>query len=90
LIRPHPIDVQVLECARDIEARYQLNWGDCQIVATAQIEECAALLSEDMQDGARFGEVTVRSPFKLRVEEARALNPGKNSEIQGRMRKRCP
>jgi hypothetical protein len=39
------------------------------IVAAAQLQECALLLTEDLQDGAVFGTVTVRSPFTLDVRE---------------------
>lgn len=66
---PQPIDAEVLECAHDVEARYQLNWWDCLVVAAAQIQQCVLLLSEDLQDGADYGGVVVRSPFTLRIAE---------------------
>ena len=55
-----------------IELRYKLSWWDSMIVAAAQLQECALLLTEDLQDGAAFGTVTVRSPFTLDVREAGA------------------
>jgi hypothetical protein len=42
------------------------------IVAAAQLQECALLLTEDLQDGAVFGAATARSPFTLEVREAAA------------------
>lgn len=65
---PRPIDRDTLIRARDIEARYKLSWWDCQIVAAAQLEHCSVLLTEDLQDGMRFGDLTVRNPFRHRIE----------------------
>jgi predicted nucleic acid-binding protein len=70
--RPQQIDGALLERAREIERRYSLSWWDSMIVAAAQLQDCALLLTEDMHDGAVFGSVTVRSPFTLAVEEPRA------------------
>src|SRR5690606_38529765 len=67
---PHPVDAATLRRAREIEERYQLNWWDCQIVAAAQLEQCTLLLTEDLQDGMLFGDLTVRNPFRLNVEDA--------------------
>lgn len=69
---PRPIDRVVLERGRAIEARYRLSWWDSLVVAAAQLEGCAVLLTEDLQDGAQFDGVTVRSPFTLSVAEPRA------------------
>jgi len=56
--RPHPIDAALLERARDIEQRWRLNWWDSMIVAAAQLQGCAILLTEDLQDGSVYGGVT--------------------------------
>lgn len=69
---PRPVDEALLRRAREIEQRYRLSWWDAGIVAAAQLEDCALLLTEDLQDGAAFGQVTVRSPFTLHVSEAPA------------------
>jgi hypothetical protein len=42
------------------------------VVAAAQMQYCALLLTEDLQDGMAFGSVTVRSPFTLEVRDAEA------------------
>jgi len=70
---PQPTDADMLLRAREIERRHRLNWWDCLIVAAAQAQNCLLLLSEDFQDGAEYGGVTVRNPFTLGVNEAAAL-----------------
>lgn len=68
--RPQPIDTDTLLRGHEIEARYRLGWWDSLIVAAAQLQGCAILLTEDLQEGAVLGGVTVRSPFSFRVEDA--------------------
>jgi predicted nucleic acid-binding protein len=70
---PWTVDEHVLRRARDNEQRYRLSWWDGLIVAAAQLQDCALLLTEDLQDGAVLGTVTVRSPFTLQLGEAAAL-----------------
>jgi predicted nucleic acid-binding protein len=70
---PQPLDAQVTQRARDIEQRYRLSWWDSLIVSAAQIQNCVLLLTEDLQDHAVYGSVTVRNPFKLSVSEAPAI-----------------
>jgi predicted nucleic acid-binding protein len=67
---PLPVDRALLEAGRGIESRYRLSWWDSLIVAAAQLQGCTLLLSEDFQDGANYGGVTVRSPFTLAASEA--------------------
>lgn len=66
---PAPVDGEVFTRAFEIEQRHRLNWWDCLIVAAAQVQGCSLLLTEDLQDQAEFGGVTVRSPFVLGVSE---------------------
>lgn len=66
------MDQALLRRAREIELRYKLSWWDSMIVAAAQLQECALLLTEDLQDGAVFGAATARSPFTPEVREAAA------------------
>ena len=63
--RPQAVDEEVLERGREIERHFRLSWWDSLIVAAAQVQSCPVLLSEDLQDGAVYGGVTVRSPFTL-------------------------
>ena len=52
-----------LAAAVDIAAAGQLSFWDALLVATAADAGCSLVLSEDMHDGMRFGNVTVRNPF---------------------------
>jgi len=70
---PQSVDEALLRRAREVEQRHRLSWWDGMIVAAAQLQDCVLLLTEDLQDGAAFGAVTVRSPFTLQVSEAPAL-----------------
>jgi predicted nucleic acid-binding protein len=88
---PQPLDNEVLECAHDVEVRYRLSWWDSLVVAAAQVQHCVLLLSEDLQDGADYGGVIVRSPFTLRIAEeggAYTLPPRLASRHRGRGRPR--
>lgn len=67
--KPLQADEALLRRAREIEQRYRINWWDCMVVGAAQAQDCDLLLTEDLQDGASFGNVKVRSPFTLSVEE---------------------
>lgn len=69
---PRAIDEEVLRSARLIEQRHTISWWDSLVVAAAQVQECALLLTEDLQDNGVYGSVTVRSPFTLEVREAAA------------------
>ena len=88
---PHPVDAALLARAREIEQRWRLSWWDSMIVAAAQLQGCAILLTEDLQDGVRYGGVTVRSPFTLDVREpipAYAVAPPSTPRHRGRGRPR--
>lgn len=67
--QPQPVDTQVFQRAFEIEQRHRLNWWDCLIVGSAQLQGCSVLLTEDLQDGAVLGGVTVRNPFTLSVSD---------------------
>lgn len=71
--RPCAVDEGLLRRGREIEHRYHLSWWDSLVVGAAQLQGCALLLTEDLQDGAVYGGVAVRSPFTLAVEEARSV-----------------
>ena len=61
--------MEVLTRAFEIERRFRLSWWDCLVVAAAQLQSCSVLLTEDLQDGAILGGVTVRNPFVFGVSE---------------------
>ncbi len=88
---PQPVDAALLARAREIEQRWRLSWWDSMVVAAAQVQGCALLLTEDLQDGAEYGGVTVRSPFTLDVREpvpAYAVAPAVTPRHRGRGRPR--
>ncbi len=68
--RPQVVDEALMRRGREIEQRYKLSWWDGLIVAAAQLQGCAVLLTEDLQDGGVFGAVTVRSPFTFAAGDA--------------------
>ena len=66
---PVPVDAGLIEAAWRIEGVFQLAWWDALIVAAAQRADCGFLLSEDLQDGRRFGDALVVDPFRHSPDE---------------------
>ena len=60
---PAPITVVEHDAACKIARTRKVGFHDALIIASAQAAGCDALLSEDMQAGAKFGAVTVRNLF---------------------------
>lgn len=87
---PQPIDGELLLRAREIEQRYRLSWWDSMIVAAAQLQNCALLLTEDLEDRATYGGVTVRNPFNVGVSEAMATYTLAPATIPGHPRRGRP
>ncbi len=54
------LHAQAVILARD----FQLSFYDALIVAAAQDAGCELLCSEDLQDGRKFGTLTVENPFR--------------------------
>lgn len=54
---------EVYRSALAIKASHRLHFYDCLIVASALSGGCTTLLSEDMQNGQRFGGLAIRNPF---------------------------
>jgi predicted nucleic acid-binding protein len=67
--RPLPVDVAVLKRGHDVERRFGLSWWDSLVVAAAQLQGCALLLTEDLRDGADYAGVVACNPFAHRVAE---------------------
>lgn len=66
---PQHVDRDVLLQAHEVELRYGLGWWDSMIVAAAQLQTCALLLTEDLQEGLNCDGVTICNPFKTNVAE---------------------
>jgi predicted nucleic acid-binding protein len=60
LILPQP---RMLEDVFDLMSRYNLSVWDAKMLAVCAAHGCDHLLSEDLQDGTRYGSVTVINPF---------------------------
>jgi predicted nucleic acid-binding protein len=88
--RPQPVDDALLLRGREIERRHRLNWWDSLVVAAAQLQGCALLLSEDLQDSGVYGGVTVRSPFTLSADEDRASYAAPAAAARGHPRRGRP
>jgi predicted nucleic acid-binding protein len=61
---PQVVDQTLLRRGRAVEERHKLSWWDSLVVAAAEAQACAVLLSEDLQDGCSYGTVIVLNPFK--------------------------
>ena len=60
-----PITVETHERGLEIAQRLKLAVYDSMIVASALLEGCATLYSEDLQDGRIVdGRLTIRNPFR--------------------------
>ncbi len=60
----HRPDVDDLLAASELEERNQLSFWDALIVVSAHRSGARSLLTEDLQDGRRFDDLEVVSPFR--------------------------
>ena len=61
---PWRTDAATLETAWAVQARHQLDFGDCLALACAQHSGCGQMLSLHLPHGAEFGGVTVVHPLQ--------------------------
>jgi predicted nucleic acid-binding protein len=73
--RPQAVDEGLLRAARAIEQRFKLSWWDSLIVAAAHAQQCAVLLTEDLQHGITMSGVRVQSPFIVAANESTSARP---------------
>ena len=73
--QPWTIDHATVETAWSVESRFGLGYWDSMIVAAAQAQGCAYLLSEDMQHGQQVDSVRVLNPFIVGPEFLDAAPP---------------
>ena len=59
-----PVNFSTPERAWLLQARNSVSWWDALIVASAQLEGCAILLTEDLQHRQLFDNVRVVNPFE--------------------------
>ena len=75
-------DAALVAEAWKLEDRSQLAWWDALIVASAIHANCRWLLTEDLQDGQRFGGVVVVDPFRHTPDEIRGDGAGRVAETK--------
>lgn len=67
-IRPRlevvPLSVATHERALVLHERHRFSFYDCLIVATAEISGAERLLTEDLADGMRIGDLVIVNPFR--------------------------
>lgn len=56
-------DARLVVSAIALAHERQISHWDALMVRAAQIAGCDRLLTEDLQDGARFGDVVIENPF---------------------------
>lgn len=60
---PLPVTPETSATARDLAAAHDLSFYDALIIAAALEAGCTTLLTENMQSGRRFGDLTITNPF---------------------------
>jgi predicted nucleic acid-binding protein len=64
MIEPKYNEKELILAAIMLKKTNSISFYDAMIVAAAQSAGCDVLYSEDMQDGQKFGKLTVVNPFK--------------------------
>ncbi len=59
----HRPEVDDVIAASELEERHQLSFWDALVIVSAQRSGAQTLLSEDLQDGQRIGELVIVNPF---------------------------
>jgi predicted nucleic acid-binding protein len=66
--QPWALDHATVESAWAVESRYGLSYWDSLIVASAQAQGCAVLLTEDLQHDQVFDKLRILNPFLVGPE----------------------
>jgi predicted nucleic acid-binding protein len=59
-----PVDSDLVQSGAALAARYRISYWDGAILAAAHELGAKTLYTEDLNDGQRYGDVTVKNPFK--------------------------
>jgi len=62
--RPVTTDIEVMDRAWAIQDRFGFSWWDALILGAAQSSGCTHVLTEDLQDGQKVGQLLVVDPFQ--------------------------
>jgi len=57
------VDHVLVKRALSVHEQYQISYWDALIVAAAERAGCVAIITEDLQHGQSYGDVTVKNPF---------------------------
>jgi len=57
------VDVALILTASQLEERHKLSFWDALAVEAARVAGATRLVSEDLQDGRRIGDVRIENPF---------------------------
>jgi predicted nucleic acid-binding protein len=60
----HGIAVPHVDLALDLATRFQVNYYDALVIATARLAGCPIIYSEDLSDGQDYDGVRVLNPFR--------------------------
>jgi predicted nucleic acid-binding protein len=66
--QPWPNDQATVETAWNLESRFGMSYWDCLMVAAAQQQGCAVVLTEDLQHDQRMDGLRIVSPFVVGPE----------------------
>ena len=58
------VDSEIILAAVVLSRRHRIAFRDALIVEAALSRGCTTLLSEDLQDGRRFGALAIENPFR--------------------------
>ena len=61
--KPRDLTLLTHEAALSLAAAHNVAFYDALIVASALEASCDVLISDDFQDGRRFGDLLIRNPF---------------------------
>jgi predicted nucleic acid-binding protein len=59
------LDASHISSAMEIEEQHKISFWDSLILAAAESGNADVLYTEDLNDGQRYGAVTVRNPFRI-------------------------
>jgi predicted nucleic acid-binding protein len=71
--QPIVVNERVLENAWLAQDRYQISWWDALVVSAAQLADCRYLLTEDLQEDQKFGNLRVINPFHVQPTSLKSL-----------------
>jgi predicted nucleic acid-binding protein len=60
-----PVDEDEIDLAWSVQGRRRYHWFDCLLIAAASKAGCGFFLTEDMDDRANVGSVTLINPFAV-------------------------